>query len=73
MRVAGGGSRDKGENPGVPALVMAAEHYNRLLRLVERGRTVELEMDVRARFHDEDPWPTTRSPRSPARTSAARW
>jgi carboxypeptidase Q len=49
-----GGSFVKGEDPGVPALVMAAEQYNRLARLVDRGLDVELELDVRTRFHDED-------------------
>jgi len=53
--VAGGGSREKGVNPGVPALVMAAEHYNRLSRLLDRKMEVELEIDVKARFHDDDP------------------
>ena len=38
VRVSGGGSRETGEDPGVPALVMAAEHYNRLARLVDSGR-----------------------------------
>lgn len=50
-----GGSWVKGEDPGVPALVMAAEQYNRIARLLDRGLDVELELDVRARFHDEDP------------------
>jgi carboxypeptidase Q len=50
-----GGSWVKGEDPGVPALVMAAEQYNRIARLLDRGIDVELELDVRARFHDEDP------------------
>jgi len=50
-----GGSWVKGEDPGVPALVMAAEQYNRLARLVDRDVEVELELDIRARFHDEDP------------------
>jgi hypothetical protein len=54
VRVAGGGSRQPDENPGVTALVMAAEHYNRLVRLVERGTPVELEVEVRARFLDDD-------------------
>jgi carboxypeptidase Q len=54
LLVAGGGSREKGGNPGVPALVMAAEHYNRLSRLLERKIEVELEIDVKARFHDDD-------------------
>ena len=54
VRVAGGGSRVKGEDPGVPALVMAAEHYNRLSRLLDRKTPVELEIDIKARFHDDD-------------------
>lgn len=54
VRVAGGGSREPGDNPGVTALVMAAEHYNRIVRLADRGTPVELEIDVRARFLDDD-------------------
>ncbi|HEY6553927.1 MAG TPA: M20/M25/M40 family metallo-hydrolase [Vicinamibacteria bacterium] len=54
VRVAGGGSREKGEDPGVTALVMAAEHYNRVVRLLDQKLEVELEIDVVARFHDED-------------------
>jgi carboxypeptidase Q len=54
VRVQGAGSREKGENPGVPLLVMAAEHYNRLSRLLDRKLDVELEIDVKARFHDDD-------------------
>jgi acetylornithine deacetylase/succinyl-diaminopimelate desuccinylase-like protein len=33
---------------------MAVEHYNRLRRFLEKEIEVELEIDVRARFHDED-------------------
>jgi hypothetical protein len=54
VRVTGGGSRQKNEDPGVPALVLAAEHYNRLARLADKGQTVELELDVKARFYDDD-------------------
>lgn len=55
VRVGGGGSRQKDEDPGVTALVMSAESYNRLARLVDRKIDVELEIDVRAQFHDSDP------------------
>lgn len=34
VRVMGGGSREPGGNPGVPALMMAAEQYNWILRLL---------------------------------------
>jgi hypothetical protein len=54
LRVSRGGSIDPELSPGVPSLVMAAEPYNRLRRLVEAGQEVELEVEVAARFHDED-------------------
>ncbi len=53
--VGGGGSREKGEETGPLALVMAAEHFNRIARLMEKKMEVELEIDVKARFHDDDP------------------
>lgn len=54
VRVGGAGSREVDESPGVPRVRMAAEHYNRVLRLLERDHEVELEIEVDARFHDED-------------------
>jgi hypothetical protein len=54
IRVQGGGSRRPGEDPGPPALVMAVEHFNRIARLLALKQDVELEIDVRARFHDDD-------------------
>jgi len=50
-----GGSYKKGELTGPPNLVVATETYNRLYRLVEKKKTVELEIDVKATFNDEDP------------------
>jgi len=55
VRVTGGGSRQPDENPGVTALSMAIEHYNRIMRYLDDGETVELELRVDAQFHDEDP------------------
>ena len=54
VRVTGGGSWEPGENVGVPSLVMAAEPYNQILRLLDAGKPVELEIDVKARFDDGD-------------------
>ncbi|MEM1245253.1 MAG: M20/M25/M40 family metallo-hydrolase [Acidobacteriota bacterium] len=54
LRVGAGGSREPGESPGVSSLIMAAEHYNWVSRLLARGETVEMEVDVAAQFHDED-------------------
>ncbi len=53
--VQGGGSYKKGEATGPSAIVLSAEHYNRLFRLVEKKKEVELEADVQVAFEDEDP------------------
>lgn len=53
VRLGAGGSRGvPGRSRGVPSLVMAAEHYDRLLRLLDAGHEVELVVDVGARFYD---------------------
>jgi hypothetical protein len=49
------GSSEKDDPVGVPALALAAEHFGRLARLLERGVEVEVEVEVRARFEDSDP------------------
>jgi carboxypeptidase Q len=54
VRVTGGGSWEPKENVGVPVLVIGAESYNQILRLLEDDKRVELEIDVKARFHDDD-------------------
>jgi len=59
LRVTGGGSRKAGEPVGVPELVVAAEHYNQLVRAVERGQDVRLRLDVDARFTSEEDLPAT--------------
>jgi carboxypeptidase Q len=38
----------------VPSVVLAAEHYNMLVRLVQSGVPVELRVAVAARFHQDD-------------------
>lgn len=38
----------------VPSVVLAAEHYNMLVRLVQAGVPVELRVGVAARFHQDD-------------------
>ncbi len=50
LRVGGGGSRKAGEPVGVPELVVAAEHYNPLMRALERKDTVRLRVRSDARF-----------------------
>jgi carboxypeptidase Q len=39
----------------IPQVVVAAEQYNRMIRILGRGLPVELEVNINARFHDDDP------------------
>jgi carboxypeptidase Q len=55
IRVMGGGPYKEGDDPAVTGLVMAAEPYNRLVRLLDAGQRVELAIDVQARTWDDDP------------------
>jgi hypothetical protein len=40
--------------PMVPSLIVAAEQYNRIIRLMGRQIPVELEIELQARWHKED-------------------
>jgi len=46
------GSRNA-ESP-LPEVEMAPEHYNRLIRLLEKGEPVEVEVDTKTRFLEKD-------------------
>src|SRR5579872_678994 len=49
----GGGSHDA-KDPVVPAMVMLApEHYNRIVRLIDHKVPVKLEFEVQAKFQDD--------------------
>ena len=52
--VANGGPRDNETGPRVPAATIAVEHYNRMVRNLERGLRVQVEIHIQTRFHDED-------------------
>ena len=54
LRSARGGAPDLEAAPGIPGVIISAEEYNRLHRLVSAGREAEAEVDVRARFHTDD-------------------
>jgi hypothetical protein len=49
-----GGPRD-GANAGkmVPSVTLAVEHYNRMLRILDKGVPVKVEIDMRTKFFDE--------------------
>jgi carboxypeptidase Q len=48
-----GGSRDPKAPQQVPSATLAVEHYNRLVRLLEHGQPVRLELNIQTRFHPE--------------------
>ncbi len=50
----GEGSRDAKDPPVLPQVVLAAEHYNRILRTLDKKVPVSLDVDVRNTFYDED-------------------
>ena len=52
--VGGGGSRTKGAPMPPPTLVVAAEHYNRITRILQKDIPVAIEVEVQARFTDDD-------------------
>ena len=54
VRVMGGGSRKAGEPVGVPSFVMMAEHYNTVMRALNRKETVRLRLFADSRFLGED-------------------
>lgn len=48
-----GGSRDPQAPKPVPSVTLAVEHYNRIVRLIERGVPVRMEVNIQTRFHPE--------------------
>jgi hypothetical protein len=51
--VQGTNAYKKEEAVGIPALVMAAEHYGRLARLLSRDVPVQLELNIQNKFFDD--------------------
>jgi carboxypeptidase Q len=52
--VQSGGSRMKNAEMPAPAVVIANEHYNRIVRILQKNVPVELEIEVQARFTADD-------------------
>ncbi|HEY0970870.1 MAG TPA: M20/M25/M40 family metallo-hydrolase [Gemmatimonadales bacterium] len=52
--VGSGGSRADSAGTGLPAVTIAVEHYNRMVRILEKGLPVRMELEVRTRFHEEE-------------------
>lgn len=52
--VQGGGSRDKTAPPVPPSITLAVEQYGRIVRMLEKGIKVRMDVNVQARFHETD-------------------
>lgn len=51
--VGSGGSREPNAPPVPVQVTLAVEHYNRMVRILQKGVPVKVELDVRVKFHDE--------------------
>jgi len=49
----GNGSRGADAGSGLPTVTLAVEHYNRMVRVLEKGIAVRVELNVETRFYDE--------------------
>jgi len=54
ITLGGGGSYKKDEERALPQIIIATEHWNRIARLLEKGEKVELSVDVKTTFHEDD-------------------
>lgn len=48
-----GGSRDANAPKQVPSATLAVEHYNRIVRMLEHGQPVRIELNIQTKFHPE--------------------
>jgi hypothetical protein len=49
----GGGPRDENAGTGVPGVTLAVEHYNRMIRVLEKNVPVKVELSIETKFYDE--------------------
>jgi carboxypeptidase Q len=49
-----GGSRDPKDPPALPRVALAAEHYGRIYRLLEKKVPVSVTLDIQNKFYDDD-------------------
>jgi carboxypeptidase Q len=50
-----GGSRDPKAPAGIPSATIAVEHYNRMVRLLDKGVPVKVEVNIQTTFYPEAP------------------
>jgi hypothetical protein len=49
----GSGPRDANAGHGVPEITLAVEHYNRMVRVLDKNLPVKVELNVETKFYDE--------------------
>jgi carboxypeptidase Q len=49
----GAGARDDKAGKSVPVIALAVEHYNRMIRILDKKIPVKVELNVETRFYDE--------------------
>jgi hypothetical protein len=49
----GGGSRTSEPADGLPTVTLAVEHYNRMIRILDKGIPVKVELNLETKFHEE--------------------
>ena len=47
-------NRQPNADPGLPAIVIAVEHYGRIVRTLQKDMPVKIDLDIRNTFHDGD-------------------
>ena len=51
--VQGGGSREADAPASLPTISVAVEHYGRIVRTLEKGMPVRIDLDIKNTFHDD--------------------
>jgi carboxypeptidase Q len=49
----GNGSRGPDAGTSLPTVTLAVEHYNRMVRILDKGVPVKVELNIQAKFYDE--------------------
>src|SRR5262245_34028401 len=62
---AGAAPRDENAGKGVPRVTLAVEHYNRMIRVLDKGLPVKVELNVEVKFYDSST--SSGSPRAESR------
>lgn len=53
----GGGSRTSDPAAGLPTVTLAVEHYNRMIRILDKNVPVKVELHIETKFYDEGTTP----------------